>query len=795
MAVHSRRTGNGSRGPGGTGWQADVAVPPSECSPRTSSLAVISGVQSAHIVGGTFTVAGSGSTQTIVNNYTYGPSEVPLDVLEILNSLSLPNFRNVQLDTLSKATEGTCIWLTTDTMFLCWIKKGKILWGVGIPGAGKTVLSSIIIRYLERLEEVSGSHTCVAFIYLRYSEPLSIRDILESLVKQFVERHTDLAPIVRGLYAKHKHERTRPSQHDLMDVLRAFIKCGKTPFFVIDALDEMGGEDRPILLSLLASLDANLFITSRPLETLQRQFPEARIFNIAARPSDLDLHIREFLRHSPDVLALLKGTNFKERIVEAVHRKSGGMFLHAKLQLEALRNCVSSLDLEETLDGFPTDIEAIYMKTWERILAQRPKHSNLAKLVLLWITHAHGEMTIDALRRAVATSPDTYDFEPKRMVPEALLLSVCCGLVSVDEKTKLVRLIHYTTRDAILPRLLELYPTPHTTLAHICIAYLTKCGFQNYTQEAAAGNRYRDSTTLLGSDALLAYAYHSWAHHLSPWHQSPPSVIAAVTEFVLKTTEYPFPILSNTMDDFGGPLHLAAFYGLEGLISLVAQSQSPNVHTEICRRSPLMLAVRVGNLACAKALLSLPGIDVNVCDRFGWNALKHAAFHGHIECSQLLVDAPGIKSSALSTVVISAARWSRTDAAKLLLGLRGINVNAADEKGWTALMHAARHGDEEIVKLLVEAGADPNVVSIPAGVNGPDGDYKNGWTSLIVAARKGRTRIVKQLLEAPGIDVNVVSIPDRQTALSHASIQGHGEIVALLLAFPGTFAPVSLYLA
>jgi ankyrin repeat domain-containing protein 50 len=117
-------------------------------------------------------------------------------------------------------------------------------------------------------------------------------------------------------------------------------------------------------------------------------------------------------------------------------------FLYAKLQLEALRNCVSALDVEETLEVFPTDIQAIYMRTWERICAQGPKLANLAKLVLLWITHAQRELTIDTLRRGVATSPDTYVYEPKHMVPEALLLSVCCGLVSVDEKTRRARLTH-----------------------------------------------------------------------------------------------------------------------------------------------------------------------------------------------------------------------------------------------------------------------------------------------------------------------------------------------------------------
>jgi ankyrin repeat domain-containing protein 50 len=93
------------------------------------------------------------------------------------------------------------------------------------------------------------------------------------------------------------------------------------------------------------------------------------------------------------------------------------------------------------LQEFPADIDSVYKHTWERILAQGPKHSRLAKLILLWVTHADGEMTVDTLRCALAASPETYTFEPKRMIPEALILTVCCGIVTVDEKTRLVRLI------------------------------------------------------------------------------------------------------------------------------------------------------------------------------------------------------------------------------------------------------------------------------------------------------------------------------------------------------------------
>ncbi|KAH6894848.1 hypothetical protein BKA70DRAFT_1199780 [Coprinopsis sp. MPI-PUGE-AT-0042] len=785
MNRNPKRKGSVSRK--GGQWEVELAGPPSECSPTASVSALISGVENVHIHGGAFNVAG----RDVVHHHThnYGPQTASVDVLAILNSRSLPKFRDIQLDTLAKATDGTCIWLTRGEMFVFWVKNGKILWGIGIPGAGKTVLASIVIRYLEWLENTSEGVVCVAYVYLRYSEPLVVRDILESMVKQIVERHDDLIPTIEALYARHEKEKTKPSQQDLVEVLEGFIRYGKTLFFVLDAFDEMRAEDRPILLNLLVTLDAKLFITSRPLEPLQQQFSYARVFNIAASTSDLNLHIKHFLRHSPEVVALLQGTNLEEEIVVTIHRKSGGMFLHAKLQLEALRTCVSALDVEETLQAFPSDIEAIYAKTWERILAQGPKQSNLAKLVLLWITHANGEMTINTLRRAVATCPKTYAFEPKRMVPEALLLSVCCGLVSVDEKTRLIRLIHYTTRDAILPRILDLFPVPHALLGHVCIAHIIKCGFQHHNRRF---NMVWSDTfeALLRNDTLLGYAYQSWAHHAHQCGRYTP-ITSAAANLVLNCKSYPFN--HEWRVHFGGPLHVAAFYGLEDLIPLAAQVHSPNSGTATLSNSPLILAAKRGHLACAKALLSLPGIDVNLCNPSSQNAFMIAAMYGHIECVKLLAEVPGIDINAAdafgNTALMHAAAAGHTEVVKLFVRLPGIGINAADEDGQTALIHAVDRGHTDVVKeLLGVPEIDVNWATYRRSIFT---GHEEQSTAFIVAAHAGHINIVKQLLGVPGININVLDAAGK-TALSYALAAGHRAIIDLLLAFPGTVVPATV---
>jgi hypothetical protein len=194
------------------------------------------------------------------------------------------------------------------------------------PTSWLTSCSSIVINYLERLEEETpGGAICVAYVYMRYTEPLTTRDILESLVKQIIERHEDLFPIVETLYAKHKRELTRPSQQDLLRLLSQFAELGKRLFFVLDALDELLSEERAIVLTLLASLDAKLLITSRPLPPLQQCFPGATIFEVAAHASDIDLLIQEYLLRNPDIKVLLQESNFEDHFKQRIRQKSGKM--------------------------------------------------------------------------------------------------------------------------------------------------------------------------------------------------------------------------------------------------------------------------------------------------------------------------------------------------------------------------------------------------------------------------------------------------------------------------------------
>jgi TonB family protein len=103
---------------------------------------------------------------------------------------------------------------------------------------------------------------------------------------------------------------------------------------------------------------------------------------------------------------------------------------------------------------------------------------------------------------------------------------------------------------------------------------------------------------------------------------------------------------------------------------------------------------------------------------------------------------------------------------KMLSTNRSSDVDAPDEAGWTALMHAASAGHEAVVRVLLDAGAD---------IRRRD---KVGETALHLAAANGRTAVSRLLLQA-GADFAARDVEGR-TPLFSAIESGRGEIIALL---------------
>src|SRR4051794_10623486 len=198
----------------------------------------------------------------------------------ILNWLTPTDYSSLQCDFIGRRQEGTGEWLLKSNEFQDWINQNKqTLFCPGIPGAGKTIATSIVVDHLYRTFQADAS-VGIAYLYFNFRRQREQHalDLLSSLLKQFAQEQPSVPECVKILYRDHKKKRTRPSFDEISNALH-FVVVGYTKaFIIIDALDEcqVSDEGRGKFLSeifkLQAKTSANLFATSRFIPDIKAEF-------------------------------------------------------------------------------------------------------------------------------------------------------------------------------------------------------------------------------------------------------------------------------------------------------------------------------------------------------------------------------------------------------------------------------------------------------------------------------------------------------------------------------------------
>jgi ankyrin len=227
-------------------------------------------------------------------------------------------------------------------------------------------------------------------------------------------------------------------------------------------------------------------------------------------------------------------------------------------------------------------------------------------------------------------------------------------------------------------------------------------------------------------------------------------------------------------------LHLATWGGHEEAVRLLlAKGVDPSDTGPTLPLTALYLASEYGHEGIARLLLA-NGADPNGSDQFDRTPLDCAAQFGRwLICRRLLdagADPNGSRATAprSSTVPATplhcACEGNFVAVARLLLR-RGANPNIRIHSTLNPLLPATNRGYEDIVRLLLDAGADANAVDRPGGS-----------TSLQLASQNGHDRIVLLLLEKGArIGVPHEGNPDCHPLIT-ASQNGHADVVRHLLA-------------
>lgn len=441
-------------------------------------------------------------------------------------------------------------WLFDSTEWRAWTDttgtgKGGTLLCPGIPGAGKTYTSAMVIEKLHSLLRSGNDDFGVAYFFCNYKEyDHDEVSVAKSLLSMLLAQLRHLPNAVKKAYQIHRQCGTELSDPDeVFDALMTSLSSNSSNFLVIDALDELQASARRPLISRLVEIQqktaVSLFVTSRDLGNFEDLFPGATRITIQATDHDIQQYLSTHMRSLP--LCVRKDPALQNEVKIAIVQAAGEMFLLADLHLRSLMNVrPSQKAVREALKGLKTGPSATadaFEKAMRRINDQPKETSLMAMRTLLLLTYARRPLTVDELCHALAVEADDQDgeFDPHNVPEMEDVLPSCAGLVVVQSRHQavgstaaslgthsylqydpedrtstsphelvheyannaVVQLVHKSFQDYLSLTKSEWFPRAESIMATICRAYMSACeGLESPTDRP-----------------FLEYAKSRWGYH------------------------------------------------------------------------------------------------------------------------------------------------------------------------------------------------------------------------------------------------------------------------------------------
>lgn len=253
-------------------------------------------------------------------------------VLEWLSPLD-PSSQHNTASSLKEPDTGE--WFFKRQEFQTW-RDGDdgILFCHGMPGSGKTVLTSTVIHHFHQAAHMDS--VCVAYFYCNHQllPQLELHELILCLVKQMVRQCLGLPLAIESMFDLYKDVLFRPSIADTNFLLNSAIACFKKTYIFVDAIDEFMSRERSLddgvqildsLTECLTNNDVKLYFTSRlaPHHYMWKK-PDLKIQAIEIRAPAIDtiLFLKRREHRFPN---FVQGrAELQKRIQEVVLEKASG---------------------------------------------------------------------------------------------------------------------------------------------------------------------------------------------------------------------------------------------------------------------------------------------------------------------------------------------------------------------------------------------------------------------------------------------------------------------------------------
>lgn len=150
-------------------------------------------------------------------------------------------------------------------------------------------------------------------------------------------------------------------------------------------------------------------------------------------------------------------------------------FLLAQLHLNLLIDKTSPKAFKYALEKLPQKSDAldwVYNHAMTRIDNQEASFIQLADKILAWIMFAQRPLTIVELQHTLAIEKREPELDRENITIVEESVSVCVGLMVIDQETSTIQQVHYTTQEYFRKICIQRFLNVQKLTAAACLTYL-----------------------------------------------------------------------------------------------------------------------------------------------------------------------------------------------------------------------------------------------------------------------------------------------------------------------------------